>query len=636
MPALIHRWLSLATATALLAAFAPWAAAQTQSLIGFKGAGPAAWNVDSNWIYYNSAPEIPALVPDGNFYEVAVIGGASQVFVNDAPPTVGGIIMDSSTLEIRTGGTLIADDVKGDGVVAGNIVMGQSLITFLTVKRGGTLSGRQLTTGGGAGTTLTLGETTGTGTASLSIAGGSLDRITRVVGNNVAFASSGGLTFGSSSVLNPVITGASHSTINVTGAANLGGVVRPEFSGYSPVLGNSWNLVTATQLNGNFAVDASLAPVGPLGTAYVVTKTATTATLKYTNLLVLNVDRATGAVQIQNKVGSPIAFDAYTITSPSGTLSGNWNSLQDQAVTAWDEADNSSNSRRTEFRTSGSSSINAGSQLAIGSPYKPAAPASLGIEPGADLSFQYNVPGQGTVNGIIEYTGRLNNLVLTIDPATGKAAIQNESPYFSAAIDAYTITSTSGKLLTANGTWNSLQDQGLASWDQADNASANRLTEFKTIGATTLGGGGTVLNLGSPVSTTSGALSLNDFGFEFKLTSGEVLDGVVKFGTIPTFNPGAGDYTGDGKVDGADFLAWQRGFSASVPPGSGADGSGNGVVDAADLTVWKTGFGNATPAGQSAASAVPEPATLGMLVMALGCFAKSFSRRSTAGVRGRA
>lgn len=620
MPSLKHRLFSLAFAIAI-SATGTWAAAQ-DVLVSFNVAGPADWNAGASWA--------TGFTPEAQYNEVALIGALRQAYVAGASPDVGGVILDSSTLEIRSGGTLNA--VPGSVSAAGNIVLGQSVNTFITVKRGGTLSAQQLATGGGSGTALTLGETTGSGIASLAIAGGSLNRITRVVGNNVNFTSSGGLTFGSSSVLNPVITGVAHSTITVAGTANLGGVVRPEFSGYTPVLGNSWNLVTANQLAGNFTVDASLAPTGPLGTAYVVSKTATTATLKYTNLLVLNVDRATGAVKIQNKVGSPIALDAYTITSASGALTGSWNSLQDQGVTAWDEADNSTAARRTEFRTAGSSSINAGSQLAIGSPFMPTPPSALGIEPGADLNFQYHVPGQGTFNGLIEYTGRLNNVVLTIDPATGKAAIQNESPYFSATIDGYTITSDSGKLLTANGTWNSLQDQGLGGWDQADNASANRLTEFKTSGSTALSGGGTVLNLGTPVSLSAGALSLDDFDFQYKLASGEVLDGVVKFGALPTFNPSAGDYNGDGLVDGADFLAWQRGFGSNVTPGSGADGSGNGVVDAADLTVWKGGFGGANVAVAPATAAIPEPATISILLTALTCLRGRLVRRTIAGV----
>lgn len=54
----------------------------------------------------------------------------------------------------------------------------------------------------------------------------------------------------------------------------------------------------------------------------------------------------------------------------------------------------------------------------------------------------------------------------------------------------------------------------------------------------------------------------------------------------------AGDYDGNGRVDGGDFLAWQRGFGGSTTPaGSGADGDASGAVDAGDLALWKEQFG---------------------------------------------
>ncbi|MBL9163111.1 MAG: hypothetical protein JNL18_10280 [Planctomycetaceae bacterium] len=49
-----------------------------------------------------------------------------------------------------------------------------------------------------------------------------------------------------------------------------------------------------------------------------------------------------------------------------------------------------------------------------------------------------------------------------------------------------------------------------------------------------------------------------------------------------------GDYTSNGIVDGADFLAWQRAFGTSATPnGEGADGNGDGLVDSMDLQVWQ-------------------------------------------------
>ena len=325
-------------------------------------------------------------------------------------------------------------------------------------------------------------------------------------------------------------------------------------------------------------------------------------------------------MQIQNVIGNPISFDGYTIASPSGALGGAWNSLQDQNLASWDEADNSGSTRLTEFKTSGTTTMNVGNSLNLGSPFAPAAPSAFGEEIGQDLTFQYSVPGGGTRSGIVEYTGGRNNLVLTIDPLTGEAAIQNESPFFNVGIDAYTITSTSGKLLTGNSAWNSLQDQSLPSWDQADNSNANRITEFKTAGSTSLTGGGTVLDLGAPVAIGSGALDVGDFNFEFSLSTGQTMEGIVQFGPLPTANTTDGDYDKDGDVDGRDFLVWQRTLgSSAVPPGSGADGNGNGVVDSADLTVWKNHYGSLVAANSSNLSSVPEPSTLVVAFFGLCC-----------------
>ncbi len=64
-------------------------------------------------------------------------------------------------------------------------------------------------------------------------------------------------------------------------------------------------------------------------------------------------------------------------------------------------------------------------------------------------------------------------------------------------------------------------------------------------------------------------------------------------------DPGlAGDFDGDGDVDGNDFLVWQTG------------GSPNGAT-AGDLGVWQDNFG--AVASVSATATVPEPSTLFLL-----------------------
>ena len=69
------------------------------------------------------------------------------------------------------------------------------------------------------------------------------------------------------------------------------------------------------------------------------------------------------------------------------------------------------------------------------------------------------------------------------------------------------------------------------------------------------------------------------------------------------FVPAGGDFNRDGAVDGADFLAWQRG--ASPLP-----------LSSADLDEWKAAMG----ATEHAASVIPEPTTLMLLTVAIAPF----------------
>lgn len=65
----------------------------------------------------------------------------------------------------------------------------------------------------------------------------------------------------------------------------------------------------------------------------------------------------------------------------------------------------------------------------------------------------------------------------------------------------------------------------------------------------------------------------------------------------------AGDFDADGDVDGADFLAWQRGYPADF--------------DANDLADWQGNF--AAVAGGATVGAVPEPAGRALAVLAVAC-----------------
>nr|MBA3480961.1 metallophosphoesterase [Pirellulales bacterium] len=77
----------------------------------------------------------------------------------------------------------------------------------------------------------------------------------------------------------------------------------------------------------------------------------------------------------------------------------------------------------------------------------------------------------------------------------------------------------------------------------------------------------------------------------------------------------AGDYDDDGKVDGADFLVWQRGLGSSTE--LAADGNQDGVVAAADLAIWQEHFGAGGSSLLALTPAVPEPTAMLLATAAL-------------------
>ena len=64
----------------------------------------------------------------------------------------------------------------------------------------------------------------------------------------------------------------------------------------------------------------------------------------------------------------------------------------------------------------------------------------------------------------------------------------------------------------------------------------------------------------------------------------------------------AGDFDGDGDVDGADFLEWQQGLGT--------------IYDATDLADWEANYGTVAPLTANS-TAVPEPATYITLLLAM-------------------
>jgi endonuclease/exonuclease/phosphatase family metal-dependent hydrolase len=79
--------------------------------------------------------------------------------------------------------------------------------------------------------------------------------------------------------------------------------------------------------------------------------------------------------------------------------------------------------------------------------------------------------------------------------------------------------------------------------------------------------------------------------------------------------PYTADFNGDGKVDGADFLTWQRNLGATGPTANG-DANHDHVVNAADRAIWNQQFGTMGSAAATGA-AVPEPASVALAAACL-------------------
>ncbi len=65
----------------------------------------------------------------------------------------------------------------------------------------------------------------------------------------------------------------------------------------------------------------------------------------------------------------------------------------------------------------------------------------------------------------------------------------------------------------------------------------------------------------------------------------------------------AGDYDGNGVIDGLDYGVWRSAYGTAA---LAADGNGDGVVNAADYVVWRNAMSGE---GNAAVTAIPEPAS---------------------------
>jgi len=81
------------------------------------------------------------------------------------------------------------------------------------------------------------------------------------------------------------------------------------------------------------------------------------------------------------------------------------------------------------------------------------------------------------------------------------------------------------------------------------------------------------------------------------------------------------DYNADGVVTASDYTAWRAAFGGNTPF---VDGNKNGRIDAPDYILWRKAMSQAAAAS---ASAVPEPAGVGGLLLAYTAIAMSYRCR---------
>lgn len=589
--------------------------------------------VNDNWL---SQDGLQMFVPSWEFDEIAIITSDSTATVSsdgsnitEADPSPGRLVLGNNpgttgTLIIQSGGSLAVKANSTTGLSAGNVNVGNnsSSVGVLDVLPGGTFSSEgPLTMAGTVDSTLTVGDATGAGAATLSPNSAVLSRNTRVY-SNASFNAATTLSFDNNSVYTVEVNSFGNGSVSATETTTLDGRLHLNFTGVSPAVGGSWTVAGGAEIVGGFDQITSSVPL-PFGQSYTVSTAAggpgEQAIVTLEEVLVLEVNRNSGVATISQPGNNSLEMDGYFVGSDSiGSLDpAGWTSFASQGTqgTGWLATANDANTIG-EVKSSGSTSIASGASVGLGAIYNPFG-ADFGTL-GEDLDFVYTRPSDGAViNGIVNYTGtRVNTLLLQVDPASGEAVLKNTSES-TVDIDEYTIQSASDSLSPAG--WTSFDGQdvdGDGAWLELLNTDSGLLGEVNALGATTLAPGAS-LNLGNVF--LGDETGTRDLDFQFLLLGDEdPTQGVVVY----ELDDLPGDLNGDGFVGAGDLGLVLNNWgtaATSVPDGwignpqPTAPNIGSDELGAV-LSAW--GSGNAPSAITTAA--IPEPSTclLGILLSA--------------------
>lgn len=530
-------------------------------LIPWSGLGvDNNWATANNWDYSAiTPPQPPDTFPTGSFDEIAVIDNGDTVLINTDLDALAGNNGPPGGLTASNNSVL---SIEGAGA-------------FLTDPIGAAVDG-------------SVNFTTG---SMLSITGPS------------ATFSSESLSFDSGGFYAPIITGASHGLISVSGGLTLGGgTLQPSFDGHLPSISDTWVLADASGIAGSIAIDSSsLGLPGVSATVSVVPGglNGNQVVMGLRSALTLQINVDDGSAELVSKSGDTTAIRGYGIASGAGQFApAGWNSFEDQAIAGWEEAGVPSVTNLDELagpingttvgnRDIGLAPVSIGNPVATDQPFGQAA--------SDDYSFEYVTSDGELQEGLVEVTGLnlINNLLLTIDPTTGEAELKNSSTS-TLQFRGYSILSASGSLKPGAGDWNSLADQGVTGVEEA-NPKPTDLSELISEDADTLelAPGATFL-LGDLFDTSG----IQDLELEFVVAAGS-----------------DGDFDEDGDVDGADFLEWQRtiGTAGALADWNTNYGSSGGSGGAGMQILAGVVLESTVGAAVATSLAVPEPSSLVIL-----------------------
>lgn len=537
---------------------------------------PDDYSISTNW----DAGGVPQA---SVFEERAVIdnGGTAYLDVSGVP-NPGGIDVLDGTLEIRRGGSLITE--------VGSVANGTVTV--------------------GVAGNLIVGELTGANPASLeAVAGATIQGTLGIIGPNANFSAA---SIGLSGTLHSTVTGGGYSSINTAGTATLSGPLLVTFDGINPTIGAAYDFVDAGTIVGGFSELATTSPL-PAG-LFLEFGTVpggmhgTVGRVTVDSRLVLSVDRRSGQTYLQNLTTTEtVSIDGYSITSQSGSLSpGSWQTFNANGFPDF-RISNPADTHVGELNILGSRGIGPESNISLGALYDDSSvPLTQTVD--GDLSFQYYVEGVGTKTGIVDYHGAHNNLVLVVNP-DGRTYIQNQSTV-DIELDGYSITSLSSSLNESG--WNSFASSD-SEWRES-NPADNHLAELRLFGSTHLAAESGAIDLGQAFAVAGE----RDLIFTYHVAGMlEQLVGTVEYdeGVIEFTDSIPGDYDNNGTVELADYTKWRGLFGSDDPD---ADGNNDSVVNAADYVIWRNNLGAMQSGSGAHVSAVPEPAAISLLLVALG------------------